>query len=111
MKRILIAAVFLLVLQGSYILKIGHDLDTRKKINEEIILQAINKSFDYVKHEESPEGEPLDEPDCLNNNSDIVERINMLEMHLDYNPSKKWIKDVLSIAKINLRCKTSDENQ
>jgi len=27
----------------------------------------------------------------------------MLEMHLDYNPSKKWIKDVLHEAKEQLK--------
>jgi hypothetical protein len=105
MKKIIIPSVivvWVLIAQGYYILKLKHDLDIRKKINEETILEVFNKSFDYVKHEESPEGEPLEEPDCLNNNSDIVERINMLEMHLDYNPSKKWIKEVLNQAKNKL---------
>jgi hypothetical protein len=103
MKKILIPAAIIILLQGCYILKLRHDLDIRKKINEETILQVFNKTFEYVKHEESPEGEPLDEPDCLNDNSDIVERIDMLEMHIDYHPSKKWIKDVLNQAKNKLK--------
>jgi hypothetical protein len=85
-------------------LKIRQDLDTRKKINEETILQVLDRKFEYTKNEDDQtEYQPLDEPDCLNDNTDVVERIEMLEMHLDYHPSKKWIKDVLSCAKNKLK--------
>jgi hypothetical protein len=101
MKKILIPTAIIILLQGCYILKLRHDLDTRKKINEETILQAV-RVFDYVKHEETPDDE-LPEPSNYTDNPNIVERINMLEMHIDYNPSKKWIKDVLSQAKNKLK--------
>jgi hypothetical protein len=111
MKKILIpAAAIILLLQGLYILKLRHDLDVRRKIDEQTILEVLNRAFDrtfeYTKNEvqttyELPE--PLDEPDCLDDHSEIVKRIEMLEMHLDYNPSKKWIKDVLHEAKEQLK--------
>jgi hypothetical protein len=72
-----------------------------------MILQVLDrKFFEYTSNTEiqtvyQNDDKPLDEPDCLND-SDVVERIEMLEMHLDYNPSKKWIKDVLSSAKNEL---------
>jgi hypothetical protein len=100
MKKILIPAFALLVLQGSYILKLRYDLDIRNKINEETILQAA-RIFDNVKYEQMPDDE-LPEPSHYTDSPNIIERINMLEMHLDYNPSKKWIKDVLNSAKIKL---------
>jgi hypothetical protein len=106
MKKILIASVILLVVQGSYILKLRHDLNIRKAINEETIIQVLDRKFEYTNNRDNQieyqDNKPLDEPDCLNNNSNVIERIEMLEMHLDYNPSKKWIKDVLNSAKINL---------
>jgi hypothetical protein len=106
MKKILIPAVVLLVLQGSYILKLRDDLSIRKMINEEIIIQVLDRKFEYANNIDNQieyqDNKPLDEPDCFNNNSNVIERIEMLEMHLDYNPSKKWIKDVLSSAKIKL---------
>jgi hypothetical protein len=108
MKKILIPAVALLVLQGSYILKLRHDLSIRKMINEEIVMDVLNKTFDnidnkdkqtvYVELQNDELSEPINYKDSIN----IIERIEMLEMHLDYNPSKKWIKDVLSSAKIKL---------
>lgn len=101
MKKILIPAAIIILLQGCYILKLRHDLDIRKKINEQTITQVFNKTFEYVKNEE-PDAEPLPEPSNLNDNTNVVERINMLEMHIDYNPSKKWIKDVLNQAKNKL---------
>jgi len=100
MKKILIPAAIIILLQGFYILKLRHDLDTRKKINEETILQAV-RVFNYVKYEGSPD--ELPEPSNYTDNTDIVERIEMLEMHLDYNPSKKWIKNVLHNAKDKLK--------
>jgi hypothetical protein len=100
MKKILIPAAIIILLQGCYILKLRHDLDTRKKINEETILQAV-RVFDYVKHEEPPD--ELPEPSNYTDNPNIVERIDMLEMHIDYHPSKKWIKDVLNQAKNKLK--------
>jgi hypothetical protein len=101
MKKILIPAAIIILLQGCYILKLRHDLDIRKKINEETILQVFNKSFEYVKHEETPD--ELPEPSNYTDNPNIVERIDMLEMHIDYHPSKKWIKDVLNQAKNKLK--------
>jgi uncharacterized protein YqeY len=101
MKKILIPVGIIILLQGCYILKLRHDLDIRKKINEETILQVLDRK--YTKNEDDQtEYQTLDEPDCLNDNTDIAERIEMLEMHLDYNPSKKWIKDVLNQAKNKL---------
>ena len=109
MKKILIfAAAVVLLLQSFYILKLQHDLHTRKLINEQMILQVLDrKFFEYTSNTEiqtvyQNDDIPLDEPDCLNEHSDVVERIEMLEMHLDYNPSKKWIKDVLRDAKNKL---------
>jgi hypothetical protein len=109
MKKILIAsAVVVILLQCCYILKLKHDLDIRKLINEKTIMQVLDRNFfEYTRNTERQtvyqDDQPLDEPDCLNDQSDVVERIEMLEMHLDYNPSKKWIKDVLHYAKINFR--------
>jgi hypothetical protein len=54
MKKILVPAAIIIILQGFYILKLRHDLDIRNKINEETILQAA-RIFDYVKHEEMPD--------------------------------------------------------
>jgi hypothetical protein len=109
MKKILVAsAVVVILLQGFYILKLRHDLDIRKLVNEQTILQVLDrKFFEYTSNTEIQTAyqydDKLDEPDCLNEHSDVVERIEMLEMHLDYNPSKKWIKDVLRDAKNKLK--------
>jgi hypothetical protein len=110
MKKIIIPSVviaWVLIAQGCYILKLQNDLNIRRAINAETILQVLDRRFfEYTSSTESQtvykcDDKPLDEPDCFNDQSDIVERIEMLEMHLDYNPSKKWIKDVLNIAKIH----------
>jgi hypothetical protein len=105
-KKIIIPSVivvWVLIAQGFYILKLKHDLGIRKLVNEETILQVLDRKFEYTKNEDNQAyQQPLDEPDCLNEQSDTIERIEMLEMHLDYNPSKKWIKDVLSDAKNKL---------
>ena len=107
MKKIIIPSVivvYVLIAKGYYILKLKHDLDIRKSINEQTIMQVLDRKFEYTKKEDNQTAysEPLDEPDCLNDQSNTVERIEMLEMHLDYNPSKKWIKDVLNNAKSKL---------
>lgn len=107
MKKIIIPSVIVvcvLMAQSYYILKLKNDLDIRKSINEQTIMQVLDRKFEYTKGTESQTvyNETLDEPDCLNDQSDVVERIEMLEMHLDYNPSKKWIKDVLKYAKTKL---------
>jgi hypothetical protein len=106
MKKILIpAAAIILLLQGLYILKLRHDLDVRRKIDEQTILQVLNRTFDrtfeYTKNEEVRPNDELPEPS--GDDDDIVKRIEMLEMHLDYNPSKKWIKNVLHEAKEQLK--------
>jgi hypothetical protein len=113
MKKALIASVFIIILlQSLYILKLKHDLSIRKLVNEKTIMQVLDRRFfEYTSNKETQVAyqydQPLDEPDCLNDQSDVVERIEMLEMHLDYNPSKKWIKDVLNYAKTKARA-TSD---
>lgn len=106
MKKILaISAVVIILLQGFYILKLKHDLDIRKAINEQMIMQVLDKTFatfEYTKNEDNQIAySELPEP-SYEDNANIVERIEMLEMHLDYNPSKKWIKDVLHDAKNKL---------
>ena len=109
MKKILIpAAAIILLLQGLYILKLRHDLDVRRLVNEQTIMQVLDRKFEYTSNTEiqtayKNDDQPLDEPDCLDDHSEIVKRIEMLEMHLDYNPSKKWIKDVLHEAKEQLK--------
>jgi hypothetical protein len=108
MKKILITAAVLLVLQGSYILKLRHDLSIRKMINEEIVMDVLNKTFDNIENKDKQtvyvelQNDELSEPSNYKDDINIIERIEMLEMHLDYNPSKQWIKDVLSSAKIKL---------
>jgi hypothetical protein len=113
-KIALVLAPFVVVitLQGYYILKLKHDLSIRKLVNEQTIMQVLDRKFEYTSNTEiqtvyKNDDKPLDEPDCFNDHSDIVERIEMLEMHLDYNPSKKWIKDVLHYAKTKVR--TTDD--
>ena len=105
MKKIIIPSVivvWVLIAQSCYILKLQNDLRIRKSINEETIMQVLDRKFEYTKNEDKQvyaelNYNELPEPsDC---DEDIVKRIEMLEMHLDYNPSKKWIKDVLSSAK------------
>ena len=114
MKKILIPSVIVvcvLIVQGCYILKLKHDLGIRKLVNEKTIMQVLDrKFFEYTSSTVVTEAEkareydkPLDEPDCFNEQSNTIERIEMLEMHLDYNPSKKWIKDVLGSAKNKIK--------
>jgi len=104
MKRTLVPIVLItILLQGLYILKLRQDLDTRRKINEQTVMDVLNRTSSYATHEEPEQGYQLDEPDCLNDDTDPVERIEMLEMHLDYNPSRKWIRDVLRHAKEKLK--------
>ena len=77
-------------------------------INEEIVMDVLNKTFDNIDNKQKQtvyvelQNDELSEPSNYKDSINIIERIEMLEMHLDYNPSKKWIKDVLSSAKINL---------
>jgi hypothetical protein len=105
MKKILIPAIAIVLLQGSYILKLRHDLNIRKTINEEIIMDVLNKTFDNIENKDKQtvyvelQNDELSEPSNYKDDINIIERIEMLEMHLDYNPSKKWIKDVLSSVK------------
>jgi hypothetical protein len=104
MKRTLVPIVLItILLQGLYILKLRQDLDTRRKINEQTVMDVLNRTSSYATYEAPEQGDPLPEPDCLNDNSNVVERIEMLEMHLDYNPSRKWIRDVLLHAKEKLK--------
>ena len=108
MKKIFIPIVITILLQGSYILKLRHDLGIRKEINKKILMQILTEKFDNVKNEYKQlaytnlQNEELSEPSGYKDSADIIERIEMLEDHLDYNPSKEWIRDVLSSAKINL---------
>ena len=103
--------VVAITLQGYFILKLKHDLDIRKLVNEQTIMQVLDRKFEHTSNIESQTAyqyeQPLDEPDCFNDHSEVVERIEMLEMHLDYNPSKKWIKNVLHYAKTKFR--TNDD--
>lgn len=101
MKKILIPSAIVILLQGFCILKLKHDLDIRKSINEKTIMQVLNKTFEYTKSQNyNVSYSELPEP--ISDNANIIERIEMLEMHLDYNPSKKWIKDVLNDTKTEL---------
>ena len=70
-----------------------------------MIMQVLDRKFEYTKNEEQTVHVELKDnelPEPSDYNEGIVKRIEMLEMHLDYNPSKKWIKDVLSSAKNEL---------
>ena len=77
-------------------------------INEEIVMDVLNKTFDNIDNKNKQtvyvelQNDELSEPSNYKDDINIIERIEMLEMHLDYNPSKQWIKDVLSSAKIKL---------
>jgi hypothetical protein len=105
MKKTLIASAVVILLQGYYILKLRHDLDIRKSINEQTVMQVLNRTFDrtFECNESQDYKVSYSElPEPINEDANIVERIEMLEMHLDYNPSKKWIKDVLHDAKNKL---------
>ena len=108
MKKIFISIVMTILLQGCYILKLRHDLSIRQEINEKILIQILSEDFDSIKNEYKQsvytkfQNEELSEPSNYKDSADIVERIEMLEDHLDYNPSKEWIRNVLSSAKVNL---------
>jgi hypothetical protein len=87
MKKIFVPIILIIVLQSYYILKLRHDLSIKTQYKE----------FEYTKL-------PNDELPEPGNCEDIVTRIEMLKNHLElgYNPSKTWIIDVLTSAKINL---------
>ena len=93
MKQLLL---FLVLVQGIYIIKLKNDLYISKQLNKDQILKVLepNVSCSYSSYNTSDLSEPSDM-----NGADILDRIDMLGQHLSYSPSIEWIREVSLSAK------------
>lgn len=115
MKKYILFFSAIFVIQTFYVLRLRSDINTYKNITQNHILEIFDRTTSYTSYNEENilNNKGLEEPSNMNISTDIIERIDILDQHLSYNPSITWIKNVCDHAKkeINLlRERLSDDS-
>lgn len=102
MKKIVALCVLALVGLSLYTYKIGCELHATRQVKAEEIVGLMEQRVGlreetYVRLETRMLPEPTD-----TKGADVLERIRMLKEHLAYDPSPKWIREVVTESELEI---------